>query len=77
MTDGNPLHAGTPADLLLLNGRVATQDDPQSFVNALAIKKRAHSRDRRHQNDHSPQRSRDPRGGGGGRAQAGRRALAR
>ena len=34
MTDSNP----SPADLLLLNGRIATQDDRQSFVNALAIK---------------------------------------
>ncbi len=34
MTDSNP----SPADLLLLNGRIATQDDRQSSVNALAIK---------------------------------------
>ena len=38
MTDGNPSPAGSPADLLLLNGRVATQNATQSFVNALATK---------------------------------------
>jgi predicted amidohydrolase YtcJ len=34
MTDANP----SPADLLLVNGRIATQDDRRSFVTALAIK---------------------------------------
>jgi len=34
MTDSNP----SPANLLLVNGRIATQDDRQSFVTALAIK---------------------------------------
>jgi predicted amidohydrolase YtcJ len=38
MTDASPSPAGTPADLILLNGRIATQDDRLSFVNALAIK---------------------------------------
>src|SRR6266545_560165 len=38
MTTGNPSPAGSPADLLLLNGRIATQDDRLSFVSALAIK---------------------------------------
>src|SRR5712664_419829 len=38
MTTANPSPAGTPADLLLLNGRIATQDDRLSFVSALAIK---------------------------------------
>jgi predicted amidohydrolase YtcJ len=34
MTDSNP----SPANLLLVNGRIATQDSRQSFVTALAIK---------------------------------------
>src|SRR5437879_9424753 len=38
MTDTNPSPNGSPADLLLVNGRIATQDDRQPFVNALAIK---------------------------------------
>src|SRR5216684_5261350 len=38
MTNDNPSPAGTPADLLLVNGRIATQDAKQSFVTALAIK---------------------------------------
>jgi len=38
MTDAHSPAAGTPADLLLLNGRIATQDARQPFVNALAIK---------------------------------------
>ncbi len=38
MTDARPSPNGTPADLILANGRIATQDDRQSFVNALAIK---------------------------------------
>ncbi len=38
MTAANPSPAGSSADLLLLNGRIATQDDRQPFVNALAIK---------------------------------------
>src|SRR6266536_241962 len=38
MTDSTPRRAESPADLLLVNGRIATQDDRQSFVNALAIK---------------------------------------
>src|SRR6266567_7272802 len=38
MTDSTPPRAGSPADLLLVNGRIATQDDRQSFVSALAIK---------------------------------------
>src|SRR3989442_15957115 len=38
MTDTNPPPNGSPADLLLVNGRIATQDDRQPFVNALAIK---------------------------------------
>jgi len=38
MTTGNLSPAGSPADLLLLNGRIATQDDRLSFVSALAIK---------------------------------------
>jgi predicted amidohydrolase YtcJ len=38
MTDSNPSPAGTPADLLLVNGRIAAQDAKRSFVNALAIK---------------------------------------
>jgi len=38
MTNDNPSPAGTPADLLLVNGRIATQDARQSFVSALAIK---------------------------------------
>lgn len=38
MTDDNPSPAGTPADLVLVNGRIATQDAGQSFVDALAIK---------------------------------------
>src|SRR5712671_5398855 len=38
MTDSTPPRAESPADLLLVNGRIATQDDRQSFVSALAIK---------------------------------------
>src|SRR6266852_3910019 len=38
MTDARPSPNGTLADLILANGRIATQDDRQSFVNALAIK---------------------------------------
>ncbi len=38
MPNSNPSPGGSPADLLLLNGRIATQDDRRSFVNALAIK---------------------------------------
>jgi len=38
MTDNTPSQAENPADLLLVNGRIATQDDRQSFVTALAIK---------------------------------------
>src|SRR2546425_799230 len=38
MTDTTPSPNGSPADLLLVNGRIATQDDRQPFVNALAIK---------------------------------------
>jgi len=38
MTNDSPSPAGTPADLLLVNGRIATQDARQSFVTALAIK---------------------------------------
>src|SRR5437667_5717905 len=38
MIDSNPLPSGVPAELLLLNGRIATQDAKQSFVTALAIK---------------------------------------
>src|SRR3989442_1421794 len=38
MTDSTPSQAESPADLLLVNGRIATQDDRQSFVSALAIK---------------------------------------
>ena len=38
MTDGYPSQAAAPVDLLLLNGRIATQDDRQPFVTALAIK---------------------------------------
>src|SRR5712691_2991025 len=34
MTDASP----SPADLLLVNGCIATQDDRRSFVSALAIK---------------------------------------
>src|SRR5437879_6169478 len=37
MTDSTPPRAESPADLLLVNGRIATQDDRQSFVSALAI----------------------------------------
>src|SRR6266702_3559458 len=37
-TDSTPPRAESPADLLLVNGRIATQDDRQSFVSALAIK---------------------------------------
>src|SRR5712691_11630658 len=32
MTDSTPPRAESPADLLLVNGRIATQDDRQSFV---------------------------------------------
>ena len=32
MSDDNPSPAGSPADLVLLNGRIASQDDRQSFV---------------------------------------------
>src|SRR2546428_149418 len=38
MPDSTPSQAESPADLLLLNGRIATQDAKQSFVSALAIK---------------------------------------
>ncbi len=38
MTGANPSPNASPADLLLVNGRIATQDDRQSFVDALAIK---------------------------------------
>src|SRR3989441_108268 len=38
MPDTTPPPNGSPADLLLVNGRIATQDDRQPFVNALAIK---------------------------------------
>src|SRR5437879_2785819 len=38
MTDTNPSPNGSPADLLLVNGRIATQDDRRSFASALAIK---------------------------------------
>src|SRR6266849_6134772 len=38
MPNSNPSPGGSPADLLLLNGRIATQDNRRSFVNALAIK---------------------------------------
>src|SRR5216684_1550690 len=38
MTNDSPSLIGTPADLLLVNGRIATQDARQSFVSALAIK---------------------------------------
>jgi len=38
MTGANPPPNASPADLLLVNGRIATQDDRQSFVDALAIK---------------------------------------
>src|SRR6266496_431255 len=38
MTDSTPPQAESPPDLLLVNGRIATQDDRQSFVSALAIK---------------------------------------
>src|SRR6266581_7215796 len=37
MTDSNLSPNAAPADLLLVNGRIATQDDRQSFVSALAI----------------------------------------
>src|SRR5439155_1062637 len=38
MPDSTPSQAESPADLLLLNGRIATQDAKQSFVSALAIR---------------------------------------
>jgi len=38
MTGANPSPNASPADLLLVNGRIATQDAKQSFVSALAIK---------------------------------------
>src|SRR6266576_657633 len=38
MTDADSSASGAPADLLLLNGRIATQDDRRAFVSALAIK---------------------------------------
>src|SRR5467141_1538661 len=38
MTGANPSPNASPADLLLVNGRIATQDDKRPFVNALAIK---------------------------------------
>jgi len=38
MNDSTPPQAESPPDLLLVNGRIATQDDRQSFVTALAIK---------------------------------------
>jgi predicted amidohydrolase YtcJ len=38
MTDAHSSAAGAPADLLLVNGRIATQDPKRPFVNALAIK---------------------------------------
>jgi len=38
MPDSTPSQAESPADLLLLNGRIATQDAKQSLVSALAIK---------------------------------------
>src|SRR2546426_6982844 len=38
MTATTPPPNGPPADLLLVNGRIATQADRQSFVSALAIK---------------------------------------
>src|SRR5579859_6121870 len=38
MTDANPSPDGSPADLLLVIGRIATQHNRQSFVNALAVK---------------------------------------
>src|SRR2546427_4860657 len=38
MTGANPSPNASPADLLLLNGLIATQDAKQSFVSALAIR---------------------------------------
>src|SRR5882762_7223347 len=38
MTNNTPLQAESPADLLLVNGRIATQDRKRPFVKALAIK---------------------------------------
>lgn len=38
MTNGNPAPSGAPADMILANGRIATQNDKRSFVNALAIR---------------------------------------
>jgi len=38
MTNGNPALGGAPADIILANGRIATQNDKRSFVDALAIK---------------------------------------
>src|SRR5438876_7938105 len=38
ITDTTPPRAESPADLLLVNGRIATQGDRQPFVTALAIK---------------------------------------
>jgi predicted amidohydrolase YtcJ len=38
MTNGNPAPGGAPADMILANGRIATQNDKRSFVDALAIK---------------------------------------
>ncbi len=37
MTNGNPAGSAS-ADMILANGRIATQDDRRSFVNALAIR---------------------------------------
>src|SRR5882762_5749143 len=38
MAGANPSPNASPADLLLVNGRIATQDDRRSFASALAIK---------------------------------------
>jgi predicted amidohydrolase YtcJ len=38
MTDSTPSQAESPADLILANGRITTQDPKRPFVNALAIK---------------------------------------
>jgi predicted amidohydrolase YtcJ len=38
MTIANPAPDSTPADMILANGRIATQDERRSFVNALAIR---------------------------------------